>query len=87
MNTKHSMPSKSEMKGHARRAQERIGERFGKMMKGDKPQDHFVQAMTGAVCAAVCVRLIRATPIGAVLSAMTPFFAFAALYQRLADGD
>lgn len=74
----HAMPSKTQVSGHMRRAQQR----FGKMMKGEKPEDIFLQAAVGAVATSVFLKLLRNTITGGVIGKLIPMAVFAGLYQR-----
>jgi hypothetical protein len=58
--------------------------RVTRAVKSNKAEDVFIKAFLGALGASLAVRLIRQTPLGAVVVKLAPVAAFAVLYDRFA---
>lgn len=58
--------------------------RVSRAVKSNKSEDVFIKAFLGALGASLAVRLIRQTPLGAVVVRLAPIVAFVALYDQFA---
>ena len=90
-----AMRAGSEMLGQAQKRATRAGSemldqaqrRVTRAVKSNRAEDVFIKAFLGALGASVAVRLIRQTPIGAVVVRLAPIVAFVALYDQFASSS